>query len=125
MVLLEAWKVVVTERYAQFDGRAGRAEFWWYFLASFIISAILGILAQTSGIFNVISGIYGLAVLIPGLAVAVRRLHDTNRSGWWLLIGLIPIVGIIVLIVFCAAPSDTGSNQYGISAPPFPQLVRT
>src|SRR6476646_9721552 len=74
MVLLEAWMVVVTERYAQFDGRAGRAEFWWYFLASFIISAILGILAQTSGIFNVISGIYGLAVLIPGLAVAVRRL---------------------------------------------------
>ena len=59
MVLLEAWKVVVTERYAQFDGRAGRAEFWWYFLASFIISAILGILAQTSGIFNVISASTG------------------------------------------------------------------
>ena len=123
MVLLEAWKVVVTERYAQFDGRAGRAEFWWYFLVGAIIGVILSILAQASTVFVVIQAIYGIAVLIPGLAVGVRRLHDTNRSGWWLLIALIPIIGLIVLIVFWAAPSDPQSNRYGVSAPPFPQLV--
>ncbi|MFT3851265.1 MAG: DUF805 domain-containing protein [Ilumatobacteraceae bacterium] len=123
MALLEAWKVVVTERYAQFDGRAGRAEFWWYALANFIIGVILGILGQTSGIFNLIEGIYGLAVLLPGLAVAVRRLHDTDRSGWWLLIGLIPLVGLIVLVVFWAAPSQPGTNRHGVPAPPFPQLT--
>src|SRR4051794_30423180 len=123
MVLLEAWKVVVTERYMQFDGRAGRAEFWWYFLAGAIIGVVLSVLAQASTVFVVIQAIYGLAVLIPGLAVGVRRLHDTNRSGWWLLIGLIPLVGFIILIVFFATASDPRPNRYGVTAPPFPQLV--
>ena len=62
-------------------------------------------------------------MLIPGLAVAIRRLHDVGRSGWWLLLVLIPIVGWIILIVFMAAPSQPGPNQYGTAAPPFPQLV--
>src|SRR4051794_23590350 len=98
--LVTYWKRVVLERYAQFEGRSGRAEFWWYFLAGVIISIVLNILIAISSIFWVLYVIYGLAVLIPGLAVAVRRLHDTDKSGWWLLIGLIPLVGIIVLIVF-------------------------
>ena len=123
MVLLEAWKVVVTDRYAQFDGRANRPEFWWYLLGYWIISAVLGVLGQASIVFSIIGAIYGLAVLCPTLAVGVRRLHDVGRSGWWLLIGLIPLVGAIVLIVFCASPSQPGPNQYGSAAPPFPQLV--
>ncbi len=123
MVLLEAWKVVVTERYAQFDGRATRPEFWWYALVNWIISAVFGILGQASVVFSIIGFAYGLAVLIPGLAVAIRRLHDVGRSGWWLLLVLIPIVGWIILIVFMAAPSQPAPNQYGTAAPPFPQLV--
>jgi uncharacterized membrane protein YhaH (DUF805 family) len=60
-----------------------------------------------------ILGLYGLAVFIPSLAVGVRRLHDTGRSGWWLLISLVPIIGIIVLIVFLVQDSQNGTNQYG------------
>src|SRR5690349_7399879 len=106
MVLLEAWKVVVVDRYAQFDGRARRPEFWWYVLINWIIGAVFGILGQASVVFSIIGGIYSLAVLCPGLAVGIRRLHDVGRSGWWVLLALIPIVGWIVLIVFCAAPSQ-------------------
>jgi uncharacterized membrane protein YhaH (DUF805 family) len=62
---------------------------------------------------SILGGIYGLAVLIPGLAVAVRRLHDTGRSGWWLLIGLVPLIGAIVLIVFMATDGEPGDNAYG------------
>jgi uncharacterized membrane protein YhaH (DUF805 family) len=116
--LISYWKKVVLENYANFTGRARRAEFWWYFLASFLINVVLNILDAILGLgmgggIGVLSGIYGLAVLVPGLAVGVRRLHDTDKSGWWLLIGLIPIVGIIVLIVFWAAEGPPGTNQYG------------
>ena len=123
MVLLEAWKVVVAQRYAQFDGRAGRAEFWWFVLASWIISVVLNILGQASTVFTVIALIYSLAILVPSLAVGVRRLHDTDHSGWWLLIALVPLVGIIVLLVFWATASQPGANKYGMGAPHFPQLT--
>jgi uncharacterized membrane protein YhaH (DUF805 family) len=112
--LIGYWKRVVLERYAQFTGRSSRAEFWWYFLANIIISIVLNVLVAASSIFWVPYVIYSLAVLIPGLAVGVRRLHDTNRSGWWLLIALIPIAGIIVLIVFWASDATPGPNQYGV-----------
>jgi uncharacterized membrane protein YhaH (DUF805 family) len=113
--LIGYWKKVVLENYANFSGRARRAEFWWYFLANFIVSLVLNLLQAAASIFVVLVVIYGLAVLIPGLAVGVRRLHDTGKSGWWLLIALIPIVGIIVLIVFWAADSTPGANDYGMS----------
>jgi uncharacterized membrane protein YhaH (DUF805 family) len=112
--LIGYWKLVVLERYAQFQGRSGRAEFWWYFLASFIIGIVFNILVAIAGIFWVLYVIYGLAVLIPGLAVAVRRLHDTDKTGWWLLIGLVPFVGIIVLIVLWAMEGTPGANDYGV-----------
>jgi uncharacterized membrane protein YhaH (DUF805 family) len=112
--LIGYWKRVVLERYAQFTGRSSRAEFWWYFLANIIISIVLNVLVAASSIFWVPYVIYSLAVLIPGLAVGVRRLHDTNRSGWWLLIALIPIVGIIVLIVFWASEGTPGPNVHGV-----------
>jgi uncharacterized membrane protein YhaH (DUF805 family) len=113
MRLVEAWKHVVFERYAVFEGRADRAEYWWFFLANFIIFAILGTLAQVSTVFLVIDTAAGLAVFIPSLAVAMRRLHDTGRSGWWLLIGLIPIAGFIIVLVLLALEGDRGPNQYG------------
>jgi uncharacterized membrane protein YhaH (DUF805 family) len=118
--LIGYWKKVVLENYANFSGRARRAEFWWYFLANFIISIIFNIIdavigSGMGGGIGVIGLIYSLAVLVPGLAVAVRRLHDTGKSGWWLLIALIPLVGIIVLIVFWATDSTPGANDYGMS----------
>ncbi|HUF51616.1 MAG TPA: DUF805 domain-containing protein [Longimicrobiales bacterium] len=75
-----------------------------------ILDAMLGTGGDTYG---VLSGIYALAVLIPGIAVSVRRLHDTGRSGWWLLIGLIPLIGAIVLLVFMLSDSAAGDNQWG------------
>jgi uncharacterized membrane protein YhaH (DUF805 family) len=113
--LVTYWKLVVLERYAQFQGRSGRAEFWWYFLAAFIIGIVFNVLIAIANFFFIIYLLYGLAVLIPGIAVGVRRLHDTDKSGWWLLIGLIPIVGIIVLIVFWATEGTRGPNNYGVA----------
>jgi uncharacterized membrane protein YhaH (DUF805 family) len=123
MLLVNWWKVVVLRRYAQFVGRAGRAEFWWFVLASFIISAVLNLLGQASDVLYVLGFVYSLAVLVPSIAVGVRRLHDTGRSGWWILIGLVPLVGLIVLIVFFAGQGHPGPNQYGPPPPTEPALA--
>jgi len=117
MILVEAWKLVVLERYAKFDGRAGRAEYWWFFLATLIIGIAINVLTAISSAFYILSFIYFIAVLVPSLAVAIRRLHDTNKSGWFLLLALIPIVGFIVLIVFLATPGEPGPNNYGLPDP--------
>lgn len=118
MPLIENWKLVVLERYAKFDGRAGRAEFWWYFLANVIAYVALAILAQIATIFFVLYFLYWIALLVPSIAVGVRRLHDTDKSGWFMLLGLIPFVGGIILIVFCALQGTAGPNQYGAAAEP-------
>lgn len=123
MPMVTAFKLVVFERYAVFEGRAGRAEYWWFFLANFLIGLVIQILAGVSDALVILSLIYSLALLIPGLAVAVRRLHDTNKSGWWILIALVPLVGIIVLIVFLATDGDPGANQYGNPDPGLPAAV--
>ncbi len=123
MPMVTAFKLVVFERYAVFEGRAGRAEYWWFFLANFLISLVLQGLGRGASILAIVSLIYSLALLIPGLAVAVRRLHDTNKSGWWILISLVPLVGIIVLIVFLATDGDPGANQYGNPDPGLPAAV--
>jgi len=113
--LVSYWKLVVLERYAQFTGRSRRAEFWWFALANVVISVVLNILVSIASIFVVLSIIYWLGTLIPGLAVGIRRLHDTDKSGWWILIALVPLVGAIVLIVFFATDGKPESNQYGVS----------
>ena len=117
MVLVNWWKVVVLGRYAQFTGRASRAEYWWFFLASLIVTVVLNALGRASSILVVVGFVYSLAVLVPSIAVAVRRLHDTGRSGWWVLIALVPLVGFIVLIVFLAMDGHSGPNQYGTTPP--------
>lgn len=106
------------KNYAGFSGRSGRAEFWWYVLAIFIVQIIAGtidsmVLGTEPGGFGMISGVISLATLIPGLALSFRRLHDTDRSAWWLLIGLVPLVGLIVLIVFYASAGTPGPNKFG------------
>jgi uncharacterized membrane protein YhaH (DUF805 family) len=113
------WYLTVLKKYAVFGGRARRREYWFFVLFSVIISIVLGIIDGLTGSFNptvglgLLSGIYSLAILIPSLAVGVRRLHDTGKRGWWLLLALIPLVGAIVLLVFMCQDSNPGQNQYG------------
>jgi uncharacterized membrane protein YhaH (DUF805 family) len=84
-----------------------------FVLFSFIVSIVLAILENIAGMPSVLSGLYSLAVLLPSLAVGFRRLHDTGRSAWWLLIGLIPLIGAIILLVFACQDSQENDNQYG------------
>ncbi|QMU78815.1 DUF805 domain-containing protein [Streptacidiphilus sp. PB12-B1b] len=106
------WYLDVLKNYVGFSGRARRTEFWMFALINFIVAVVLGIIGAVIGT-SVIGDIYALAVLLPSLAVAIRRLHDTGRSGWWLLIAIIPIIGWIILIVFDVSDSTPGENQYG------------
>jgi uncharacterized membrane protein YhaH (DUF805 family) len=101
------------DHYVKFDGRASRPAYWWWFLFAILVAVAASIIDAAIGSFGVISGIAGLALLLPGLSVAIRRLHDTDHSGWWVLIGLIPIIGFIVLLVFYLRQSDPGENRYG------------
>lgn len=113
------WYLEVLKKYAVFSGRARRKEYWFFVLFNIIISIVLAVIDGVTGSFSpeagmgLLGGIYTLAVLIPGIAVSVRRLHDTERSGWWLLIALVPLIGAIVLLVFMVQDSKPGQNQYG------------
>ncbi|WP_405652374.1 DUF805 domain-containing protein [Streptomyces sp. RK9] len=106
------WYVDVLKKYAVFNGRARRAEYWMFTLISLIISLALFGIDMVLGISPVLEALYSVAVLLPGIAVSVRRLHDTDRQGWWLLLALIPLIGLIILIVMLAKDS-TPPNQYG------------
>ncbi len=114
------WYLEVLRKYAVFSGRARRREFWMFCLINIVISILLRLIEAALGIApangeGFLSIIYSLAILIPSLAVGVRRLHDIGRPGWWLLIGLIPVIGLIVLLVFFIKDGQTGENQYGPS----------
>jgi uncharacterized membrane protein YhaH (DUF805 family) len=112
------WYIEVLKKYAVFSGRARRKEYWMFVLISTIISIVLSALDAALGLTRMggvgpLDGIYSLAVLIPSIAVSIRRLHDTNRSGWWLLINMIPVIGWIIYFVFLVSDSDPGTNEYG------------
>ena len=112
------WYLEVLKKYAVFSGRARRKEYWYFVLFNVIIAVVLGGVDRVIGTSHgagtgLLGSIYSLAVLLPGIAVTVRRLHDTDRSGWWLLIGLIPIIGAIILFIFVLGDSTPGENQYG------------
>lgn len=106
------WYLKVLKNYVNFTGRARRKEYWMFALFSAIISIVLMLIEYLIGLPQSLSSIYSLAVLLPGLGVGVRRLHDTGRSGWWLLLALVPFIGAIVLIVFFCLDS-TPDNDYG------------
>ena len=114
--MIDNWKLVVTQRYAKFDGRADRAEYWWFFLANMIVYLVSFTLAQASNIFYVLYFIWAAALIVPSIAIAVRRLHDSNKTGWLLLLAFIPIAGPIIILVFMVLPSDRAPNQFGIAA---------
>ena len=101
------------DHYVKFDGRASRPAFWWWFLFGILVGIGATIIDAIIGSFGVVSGLAALALLLPNLSVAIRRLHDTDHTGWWVLIGLIPIIGFIVLLIFYLRQSDPGENQYG------------
>lgn len=114
------WYFAVLKKYVQFQGRASRPEYWWFTLCNVVAALILAMLDKGLGTGALLGTIYGLAVFLPSLGVAVRRLHDTGRTGWWLLIGLIPILGTIVLIIFFVQRSQEGPNRFGPPAPTTP-----
>jgi len=106
---IEAWK-----KYASFGGRSGRQEYWHFVLFNILAYILLSIIAGITGkIGAILLGVYAVAAFLPGWAASVRRLHDTNRSGWWLLISPIPAVGPILLLVFLTQESHAIENQYG------------
>ena len=113
------WYMQALKKYAVFSGRARRKEYWffalWYLIIMIGLAIIDGVLGLHIGGAGVLQTLYGLAILIPSLAVTVRRLHDTGRTGWWVLIVLIPIIGFIVLLVFMCLDSEPGENQHGPS----------
>jgi uncharacterized membrane protein YhaH (DUF805 family) len=121
------WYLEVWKKFAVFQGRARRKEYWFFALFNVLAIAILTVIDTMIGTFNmqtgigVLSGLYCIAVLLPSLAVGVRRLHDIGKSGWWLPLGLVPLVGGIVLLVFALLDSEPGTNEYG----PNPKGVAT
>ena len=104
----------VLTQYTGFSGRARRSENWWFFLFSFLVSMVASVI--DTALNSVLLGIIvTLGLILPSLAVGIRRLHDTGRSGWWLLIALVPLAGAIVLLVFYCQDSEPGPNRFGSS----------
>lgn len=129
---------VVTKKYFQFSGRATRSEFWYFMLFSTILSMIIAFVGQQLGLLymipfemptvsetgeisnimqniplNTLQAVFGLLLLFPSLAVGVRRLHDTGKTGWWYLILLIPLIGVLIMLAFYVMQSQQDDNQYG------------
>lgn len=106
------WYFQALANYFNFADRARRKEYWMFVLFNMIFMIAVGVIDGVLGSFGIL---YGLGVFIPGLAVTVRRLHDTGRSGWWMLISIIPILGIILLTYFMVLDGHTGVNEYGVN----------
>ncbi|MBQ4133229.1 MAG: DUF805 domain-containing protein [Desulfovibrionaceae bacterium] len=110
-----AVRTCIQHKFFDFKGRAARSEYWYfvlfYTLINIVISLIAGMISETIG--SVLSILVCLGLLLPSLGVAVRRLHDLNKSGWWLLLGLIPLIGAIILLVFFVQRGTVGPNNYG------------
>lgn len=103
-------------KYAEFSGRATRKQYWMYVLFYLIFYVVLSIIdSLLDTIF--LSALYSLGLLIPSISIAARRLHDTGRTGWWQLIGIIPLIGLIVMIIFLVQESQ-GDNEYGPAPQP-------
>ncbi len=113
------WYLIALKKYAVFSGRSRRKEYWYFYLFYILFIFVLSFIDVMIGTYDavaeigLIGGVFILFSLIPLLATSVRRLHDTDRSGWWLLIALIPIIGAIVILVFTLQDSKPGQNQYG------------
>jgi uncharacterized membrane protein YhaH (DUF805 family) len=112
------WAVLPMKKYAQFSGRAPRAEYWWFYLGTIVASIPVAILDKVLGDTGALSGIFNLAILLPWLGVTVRRLHDTDRTGWWLLLLFIPFLAAGVMVGFLAAQARLN----GTASDPFSSM---
>ncbi len=111
MDFMQAVKSVLNN-YTNFQGRSRRSEFWWWTLAYFIGYMVIVFIGGVVSAAELLGGIFVLALVIPNLAVSVRRFHDIGKSGWWILISLIPLLGLIAIIYFFVQPSE-GPNKFG------------
>jgi uncharacterized membrane protein YhaH (DUF805 family) len=113
------WYFEVLRKYAVFDGRARRKEYWYFQLGNLIVSICLAFIDEATGTFDpqvgwgLLGGVYMLVILVPAVGVTIRRLHDTDRTGWWALAGLIPVFGAILLLIFAAEDGTHGDNRFG------------
>lgn len=114
------WATLPLKRYLDFAGRSRRKEYWMFFLLVIILEVVAMVLDNVLGMGQMIAGIYGpllvllmLVLIVPGIAVSIRRLHDIDRSGWWVLIALVPFVGGLVLLVFFVVEGTRGANRFG------------
>ena len=119
----EAVVRALSQNYCNFSGRASRSEYWWFYLfsciVSWVVSIIVSLFSSDLSTMYIASMIVGLAFLLPGLGIAVRRLHDIGKSGWWLFISLIPLIGAILLLVWLCQDRQMEPNEYG----PVPNLA--
>ncbi|MCW8345096.1 MULTISPECIES: DUF805 domain-containing protein [Vibrio] len=113
------WFISVLKRPIEFSGRARRKEYWYFMGISVLISVILTIIDNALGWYSVseeigiLSGIFTLFIILPSLSVTARRLHDTGRTGWWMLLYFIPIIGFFVMLYFLVLDSENAENVYG------------
>jgi len=111
------WYLQVLKNYANFAGRARRKEYWMFFLFNIIICIVLGIIDGVVGLnmggVGILGLVYSLAILVPSIAVGIRRLHDIDKSGWWVLIIFVPFIGALVLLIFAVMAGTPGDNKYG------------
>lgn len=114
MQFIDAVKSVYTN-YFKFEGRARRSEYWWFALFYIVVAVVtLGVIGAVNETLGAtLYGLFVLGSIIPAIAVQVRRLHDTGRSGWWVLIAFIPLIGAVVLIIFYISDSQPGPNPHG------------
>ena len=107
------WYLKVLRNYAEFEGRAQRMEYWMFILFNLLVLFGIGMIEFLLGLGGILGLLYSLAVITPSIAVSVRRLHDTGRGGWWILIGVIPVLGALILLVFYCIDGEPGDNEYG------------
>jgi uncharacterized membrane protein YhaH (DUF805 family) len=115
------WYLQALKKYTVFSGRSRRKEYWFFVLFNILVSMALAVVDYFTGTYSasygmgLLGGLYALGVFLPAIAVTIRRLHDTDRSGWWILIVLVPIIGGIWLLVLMLFDSQPGDNKYGPS----------
>lgn len=108
--IIDNFKNIVTKKYYCFEGRAGRKEFWFFILVSAVVSSVLGAIPKAGPILSLI---WTLGLLLPTLGVFARRLHDRGKSGWMILVSVIPLVGAIILLIMCIPEGDKEANAFG------------